>query len=90
MGGGFTPSGSLVKAVLLHSGKDLGGDYSYPGVEQGFGRVDLSSVLLVSGLTDGFDLFLDDYLLHSEESKSLFVNISSCQGTTFLKITISW
>ncbi|CAE7553711.1 tagC, partial [Symbiodinium microadriaticum] len=87
---GFTPSGSLVKAVLLHSGRDLGGGYAFPGNEQGFGRIDLSSVLLVKGVSDGFDLFVEDFVLLSMQERSIFVNVTSCDGRSFIKVSIGW
>lgn len=44
----FIPSGALLKAIIVHSGRQMMGNVrgdSYPGIVQGFGRVDLDSVL---------------------------------------------
>jgi len=87
---GFKPSGSLVKTMLLHSGQDIGGGYGYPGYEQGFGRIDLSTVLLLEGVSDNFDLYVEDFLLCSGCNVTLVVNISSLRELGYLKATISW
>lgn len=90
---GFQPSGSLIKTVLLHSGQDVGGGLDYPGTTQGFGRVDLSSVLLMGDDAKPFDLFIEDYKLSINQDRTLWINVSSCDYTTeqgFIKVTISW
>ena len=66
----FTPSGVLVKAVLLHSGAQMSlfdgsGNSSTPlgappDCLQGFGRVMLAKVLPLKGVYTSFDLFVDD------------------------------
>lgn len=88
-GSPFQPSGSLVKTVLLHSGQNIGGDYAYPGNEQGFGRVMLSNVLVQSGITtSGMDLYVNDITIASKGVKSLVVSVTSSSFP--LKVTISW
>lgn len=58
----FTPSGALIKAVIIHSGRPMkyrvfsDGSTSdlmkYPSVEQGYGRLDLRNVLRYRSLKD--------------------------------------
>jgi len=47
----FSPSGALLKAMVIHAGRKMTGNTSgfflYPSASQGFGRVDLDSVLQV-------------------------------------------
>jgi len=43
---GFTPSGPLMKAMLLNSGQDMSGLAGYPGTREGWGRVKLDEVLV--------------------------------------------
>lgn len=53
---GFTPTGALLKAVMVHSGQRLSGDTggdSFPGYVQGFGRIDMDSVLLLGTARPG-------------------------------------
>ena len=73
----FTPSGVLVKAMLLHSGSAMslfngqdGGKSdislgSPPDNTQGFGRIDLMNALPLTNY-NGFDLFVDDLVPISE------------------------
>lgn len=75
----FTPSGVLVKAMILHSGSAMtefngneGGTPniplgSPPDFTQGYGRINLMNVLPLSGYT-GFDLFVDDLHVINEYS----------------------
>lgn len=89
---GFTPSGVLVKAVLIHSGSTMtlydggGGDLDVslgpntPDFTQGFGRVTLSNVLPISTdlATYSFDLFVDDLKQIDEDSTiNYYVNVQS-------------
>lgn len=74
----FTPSGALVKAILIHSSSTMtmyngGGDRdvslgSPPDYMQGFGRITLSNVLPLQG-TNLFDLFVDDSSSLGENSQ---------------------
>lgn len=47
----FTPSGALLKAMIVHSGKQMTGNVrgvaAFPSIVQGFGRIDLDSVLKI-------------------------------------------
>jgi len=85
--GPFTPSGSMLKTVILHSGEDMG--YTYPGPEQGFGRLQLNNVLPLSGVTPaGFDLFVQDVTLNILATKTYSVSVTSSASP--FKVTISW
>ncbi len=74
----FTPSGVLVKAILLNSGTAMtlfngGGSQDVPlgnppDYTQGFGRITLSNVLPLQG-TNIFDLFVDDGRVLGENSQ---------------------
>jgi len=57
-GGSLLPSGALIKAMMVHSGQamsayeDIQGNLhsiSYPGIYQGYGRIQLDQVLDISG-----------------------------------------
>jgi hypothetical protein len=85
----FTPSGVLVKAVLLHSGSQMqlynGATNGKPNVQlgavpdnyQGFGRIKLLNVLPLSGSTT-FDLFVDNLnTVHERSSKTYTVKIQN-------------
>jgi hypothetical protein len=72
----FTPSGVLVKAILLHSGTAMAlynaggsGDIKLkapPDSMQGYGLVTLSNVLPLKDKISNFDLFVDDQRLIGE------------------------
>lgn len=75
----FSPSGVLVKAVLLHAGEPMalfdgsqggGSDITLgapPDFQQGYGRIALPNVLPLQGVYD-FDLFVDDMVKAVENS----------------------
>lgn len=68
--GPFTPSGVLIKALLINSGSEMalyhGGGPSDiplqapPDTMQGFGRITLNNVAPLRNVYDQFDLFVDD------------------------------
>jgi hypothetical protein len=93
-GEGFLPSSSLVKAILIHSGQNIDQSgqrgYRYPGNEQGFGQIQLSSVLVVEGSVTpyGFDLFVNEIQLSNHSHVNLTVQILG--STSPLKVTICW
>eukprot|EP01042_Synura_sphagnicola_P001243 gene1243-1406_t len=84
----FQPSGVLTKAVLLHSGVDLGGAYRWPGPEQGFGRIALDTVLYVPGVSQSFDLYVTEYILRSYDTVSFEIRVTSLSRA--LKVTATW
>ena len=44
-GNGFTPSGALVKAVVVNSARDMTNSAGYPGIREGWGRVTIADPL---------------------------------------------
>jgi hypothetical protein len=66
----FSPSGAMVKAILLHSCMDMtmfagGGSKNVqlgpaPDYTQGYGRIGLMNVLPLKGVVTSFDLFVAD------------------------------
>lgn len=84
----FSPSGPLVKAILVHSGRkmklfDGGGSYdvllgSPPDNIQGFGRVSLFQVLPLKDWLTSFDLFVADSVnIPENDDVTYIVNIAS-------------
>ncbi len=74
----FTPTGYLVKAIIIHSGMQMalfngGGEYDIqlkrpPDYMQGFGRIGLHTVLPLKGVISSFDLFIADAVNVAENS----------------------
>lgn len=74
----FSPSGVLVKAIILHSGQAMalyhgGGDYDIklgnpPDFIQGFGRIALYKALPLPSFSTKFDLFVADLVNIAESS----------------------
>lgn len=95
----FTPSGILLKALLLQSGKSVNGYdgnggvrlSSLPDTYQGFGRVNLASLLpqmIYSAAGSPFTLFMDEMKLSELTEKVYAVQVSSAAQP--LKVTLSW
>jgi len=95
----FTPSGMLLKALLVHSGEamsnyngdkvvDLSGKKGKPDVFQGFGRVQLSNVLPLPGKT-GFQLTVRD-MVDLKEKSSVTHTFKVTDSSRPLVVTISW
>jgi hypothetical protein len=90
----FTPSGVLIKAVLLHSGSAMalfngGGSKDVPlGIPpdfmQGYGRVNLANVLPLKGVYENFNLFVDD-LINVEEGFDVVYKVKVEAATAPLK-----
>jgi hypothetical protein len=84
----FSPSGVLVKAVILHSGTGLTGNEP-PDNVQGYGRILLASVLPLKGIYT-FDLFVSDLVyIQQQSTKSYFVRITDSTSTVPLKLVVS-
>eukprot|EP01032_Pedospumella_encystans_P012778 gene12778-14757_t len=95
----FTPSGILLKALLLQSGKSVNGYdgnngvrlSSLPDIYQGYGRVNLASLLPQMVYTDAlspFTLFMDEMKLSELTEKVYTVHVTSSAQP--LKVTLSW
>jgi hypothetical protein len=81
----FTPSGVLVKAILLHSGNPMALYENGSGVKldnppdfyQGYGRITLKNVLPLLNIYQ-FNLFVDDLISVSANSKKRYlINVRS-------------
>jgi len=95
----FSPSGVLVKTILLHSGAAMalyhgGGDYdirlgSPPDSIQGFGRIALYRALPLTSFSTKFDLFVAD-LVNTAESSDVRYNVQVQSNTTPLRYSLRW
>ena len=86
-GGPFTPSGYLLKALLLHSGIGIKTPVGkVPDQHQGYGLVDLYSLLPLNN--SNFSLFVDDNALM--EFSQLSYELEVVSSETPLKVTLSW
>ena len=89
----FAPSGVLVKAVLLHSGRGLDqyfdpASQTYqpfgqaPDYRQGYGRATLKQVLPLRGVYTSFDLFVADQVsLTQGASQQYAVQVTDTKGS---------
>jgi len=94
----FTPSGPLIKALLLNSGSRMqlfagGGQYDVklgipPDYIQGFGRVSLWKVLPLKGVNE-FDLFVAD-AVNIQENSEIAYTVEISDSSLPLKATIAW
>ncbi|HET9886781.1 MAG TPA: S8 family serine peptidase, partial [bacterium] len=86
----FTPTGALLKAMMIQSGDDISGETGYPSVREGWGRILLDDVLFFPGDTDR--LWLRD-VHHAEgletgETNTYTVRIED--GTKRLRVTLAY
>jgi hypothetical protein len=95
----FTPQGALIKAVLLHSGSKMStymsskvGNHQLgnpPDIYQGYGRINLSSVLpLKVNRAASFYLYVDQNFVSSFTERQYLVTIKD--PSLPLKVTLSW
>ena len=98
----FTPSGTLLKAMMVHSGDamtlyhdgnpdknvELSKSYGQPDNYQGFGRVQLSNVIPLPGKTS-FQLTLRDNVDISEKT-TMSHHFKVTDSSQPLVVTISW
>lgn len=86
----FTPSGALLKAVIINSAVDMTGISDYFSVNEGWGRVLMDDALFFSG--DERKLIVEDIRnangLSTEETNSYSINVNSSLEP--LKITLVW
>lgn len=95
----FVPSGALLKAVVIHSGKQMTGTGvgTYPGMSQGFGRVDLDSVLKLSpqATPERGTLYVRSTKVGTQQRVELdqgasFAKVFTMTGNGKLKATLVW
>jgi len=89
-GNAFSPSGALVKAVLINSSVDLSGVADYPNLREGWGRILLDDAIYLAG--DSRKLYLHDKRngegLSTSESDIRSVTVIG--GGLPLKVTLVW
>jgi subtilisin family serine protease len=86
----FTPSGALVKAMMIQSAKDMWGEPGYPTLRAGWGRILLDDALFFPG--DDDRLWVRD-VRHAEgldtgETHTYTVRIED--GTLRLRVTLAY
>jgi hypothetical protein len=97
--GAFQPKGSLIKALVLHSGSQMamyeGGGFvghvdldHTPDFYQGYGRLDLKNILPLPDQSPQFDLFVDTVNMTSFTEILYRVQLDTLNMP--LKVTISW
>ena len=99
--GAFSPLGSTVKAIIIHSGEsmtryfgdeetkepmtDLNGT---PDNYQGFGRVALPNVLPLAGVDTTVQLYVDEIFMFS--NSEIVIRLQVSDNSRPLKATIAW
>jgi hypothetical protein len=89
---GFTPSGALLKALMVNSTEDMTGVSGYPSNLEGWGRVKLDNILFFDG--EARRLWLEDRRaangdgLAAGESAEFSVGVTDSAEP--LKVTLAW
>ncbi|MEM7352559.1 MAG: S8 family serine peptidase, partial [Acidobacteriota bacterium] len=87
----FTPSGALLKAMLINSGTDMSGVAAIPSNCQGWGRVTLDDALHFSG--DNRGLFVEDdstgFAQGSSGATRTF-NFNIASSSEPFKVSLTW
>jgi subtilisin family serine protease/uncharacterized membrane protein len=84
---GHTPSPALMKALLANGADPLSSTYEYPGMGQGFGRVDVARTLL-SDLN--YKVFSEDQKVSLRTGEQQVYTTTVLTGSTPLKIMLAW
>lgn len=86
----FTPSGALLKAMLINSAIDMTGVAGYFNITEGWGRIKMDDVIYFAG--DARKTLVEDVRnadgLSTSETRSHYVDVGP--GTTQLKVTLVW
>lgn len=89
-GTAFTPSGALIRALLVNSGSDMAGFGGYFSVNEGWGRVLMDDALYFDG--DSRKLIVQDVRnvdgLSTNETDTYYIYVASSSQS--LKVTIAW
>jgi len=88
---GFTPSGALIKAMLVNSATDMTGISGYPSVREGWGRVLLEKALYFAGDSRKL-LMLEDKrnAVGLTTGQSENYNFSVTSNSEPLEVTLVW
>jgi len=90
---GKSPSGALVKAMLINGAKNIGGQYhpseaaTLPNISEGFGRVDLAATIGPFG-SSKIQYWDEDVALDSGEEQKFTVHVPS--HASAVKVTLVW
>ena len=88
----LTPSGALLKAMLINSGKDMDGGINVlahiPDNSQGWGRVTLDDVLFFSGDARKLIVFDEDTALGAGQSRKYCFEVTDAGEE--LRVTVVW
>lgn len=87
---GFQPSAALVKAVLLSSGREIGGDgdaAAFPNDAQGWGRLALDDALAFAGERRRLLVVDEEAGLRTGETQEFHFSVT---GSTPLRVLIAW
>ena len=87
---GFTPSGALLKAMLINSAVDMTGVAGYFNITEGWGRIKMDDVIYFAG--DARKTLIEDVRnasgLSTGQTRSHYVVVGP--GTTQLKVSLVW
>lgn len=86
----FSPSAALIRAMLLNSGENMTGAQNFPGMDQGWGRINLNAVLPLPGDKEKLSV-VDEGSGFSSSSEAPQVFTFTVRDTSQpLKVTLSW
>ena len=84
---GYTPSPALMKAVMANGAEPMASTYAYPGMGQGFGRVNVAKSLL-GNLT--YQVFSEDQKVSLATNEQMMYNASVMSQDSPLKVMLAW
>lgn len=87
---GFAPSAALIKAVLMNSGTPLSSSNTFPGYDQGWGRINLSSALPFAGASSQLIVFDGTLAFSSSTDKPFSWTFTLPDSSTPLKVSLVW
>ena len=91
----FTPTGALIKAMLLNSGQDVAGDPGYPGNREGWGRVMTAATLLFPAQGGpGESIIVHEARNNTSDALStgevVEIPFEVTEGLSALRVTLVW
>ncbi|MCK6457188.1 MAG: S8 family serine peptidase [Phycisphaerae bacterium] len=90
-GNAFTPSGALMKAMLINSAVDMTGISGYPSNREGWGRVLLENALYFAGDTRMLVVLDDKWNANGlSTGQSANYNVTVTGSSEPLKVTLVW